>query len=72
MPNFRVHQTINSCPYPLEDMTETEVYAHVRTRLSYGVEAAEAMLRRLREKGKTTERGTDSVGVETIIEVQAV
>jgi hypothetical protein len=68
MQKFCVHQTTDSFPTELNDMTEWQVYNHVRTRI--GMEAAEVMSRALNEKGAATVRGIGLQAVEIVFEIR--
>lgn len=68
--NFYVVQTEGSFRNELGEMTETQVYAHVRTRLGNDMAAAETVLSELEEKGTATVRFIGSLGVETTMEIR--
>ena len=67
--NFYVVQTQGSFRNEIGEMTETELYGHLGTRLG-GEAAAAAVLRELQEKGGVAvRRFTDSTGLENTIEI---
>jgi hypothetical protein len=68
MQKFHVHQTTDSFPTDLDDMTEWQVYSHVRTRI--GLEGAEEMSRLLNETAAATVRGIGLQGAEIVFEVR--
>ena len=68
--NFYVVQTQGSFRNEIGEMTETKVYAHVRTRLGNDMSAAEAVLSELEEKSTATVRFSSSLGVETTLEIR--
>jgi nicotinic acid phosphoribosyltransferase len=68
--NFYVFQTQGSFRNEIGEMTESQVYAHVRTRLGNDMSAAEAVLSELEEKGTATVRLISSLGVETTLEIR--
>ena len=70
MAEFNVVQTSGEFRNEIGEMNETQVYAHVRTRVGDDVEAAEAAFRELEEKGAATVRYKNSLGVETRIEIR--
>ena len=66
--NFYVVQTQGSFRNEIGEMTETELYGHLGTRLG-GEAVAAAVLRELQEKGVAVRRFTDSTGLENTIEI---
>jgi len=66
--NFYVIQTQGSFRNEIGEMTETELYGHLGTRLGSEAAAA-AVIRELEEKGVATARFTDSTGLENTIEI---
>lgn len=69
---FQVVQTAGSFRNDLGEMSEMQVYAHIRTRLGDDMEAAENVLRELEETGKAEARFTDSFGSESRIDIRRV
>ena len=67
-PNFYVVQTQGTLRSEIGEMTETELYGHLGTRLGSEAAAA-AVLRELQEKGVAVRRFTDSMGLENTIEI---
>lgn len=66
--NFYVVQKQGTFRNEIGEMTETELYGHLGTRL--GSEAAAAVvLRELQEKGVAVRRFTDSTGLENTMEI---
>lgn len=66
--SFYVIQTQGSFRNEIGEMTETEVYGHVGTRLGSEAAAA-AVIRELEEKGAAIARFVDSTGLENAIEI---
>jgi len=66
--NFYVIQTQGSFRNEIGEMTETEVYGYVGTRLGSEAAAA-AMIRELEEKGVAKAGFTNSTGLENTIEI---
>jgi len=69
---FQVVQTWGALRNDIGEMSEMQVYAHVRTRLGDDMEAAESVLRDLEETGKATARFMDSFGRESRIDIRRV
>jgi len=67
--SFYVVQTQGSFPNEIGEMTETALYGHLGTRLGNDLDAAEAVLRELEEKGEAIVRVPNSLGPETIVEI---
>src|SRR5437016_221164 len=65
---FYVVQMQGSFRNEIGEMTESELYGHLGTRLGSEAAAA-AVLRELQEKGVAVRRFTDSTGLENIIEI---
>ncbi len=59
---FQVVQTAGSFRNDIGEMSEMQVYAHIRTRLGDNMEATENVLRELQETGRATARFNDSFG----------
>jgi hypothetical protein len=68
--NFYVVQMQGPYRNEIGKMTEMTLYAHVRTRLGNDMAAAEAVIRELEEKGTATVHFTNSLGPETMVEIQ--
>jgi len=68
--SFCVVQIEASFRNEIGEMTGLEVYAHVRTRLGGDAEAAETVLRDLKEKGEAMVGFKNSLGRETVIEIR--
>jgi hypothetical protein len=66
---FQVVQTSGALRNDIGEMSEMQVYAHVRTRLGDDMEAAENVLRELEKTGSATARFNDSFGRESRIEI---
>ena len=69
---FQVVQTVDSFRNEVGEMSEMQVYAHVRTRLGGDMEAAENVLRELEDTGKASARFSDSFGREIRIDIRRV
>jgi len=69
---FNVVQTSGSFRNEIGVMSETEVYAHVRTRLGDDGSVAENALAELAEKGAATVQFKDGLGMETFIEIRRI
>lgn len=69
---FHVVQTSGSFRNEIGEMTEMQVYAHVRTRLDDDTEAAEQVIRELEETGEAEARFNDSFGHESRIDIRRV
>jgi hypothetical protein len=67
--NFYVVQTQGSFRNEIGEMTETELYGYVGTRLGSEAAAA-AVLRELQDKGAAIARFTDSTAIENTIEIR--
>jgi len=65
-PNFYVVQTQGTFRNEIGEMTETELYGHLGTRLGSEAAAA-AVLREVQEKGVAVRRFIDSTGLENTI-----
>jgi len=70
--NFQVVQTADSFRNEVGEMSEMQVYAHVRTRLGDDMEAAENVLRELEDTGRASARFNDSFGREIRIDIRRV
>jgi hypothetical protein len=68
--NFYVVQTQGSFRNVIGEMTGMAVYAHVRTRLGNDMAAAETVLSDLEQNGTATVRFSDSLAVESRIEIR--
>lgn len=71
-PHFHVVETHGSFRNEIGEMTEMQVYAHVRTRGGCGMVEAEAVLAELSEKGATAVGFRDSLGTETRIDIRRI
>jgi hypothetical protein len=69
---FQVVQTAGSFRNDIGEMSEMEVYAHVRTRLGDDMEAAENVLCELEETGRATARFNDAFGRDNSIDIRRV
>jgi hypothetical protein len=69
---FQVVQTADSFRNEVGEMSEMQVYAHVRTRLGDDMEAAENVLRELEDTGRASARFNDSFGKEIRIDIRRV
>jgi hypothetical protein len=67
---FSVVQTQDGFRNKLGEMTETEVYAHVRTRLGYDANAAEVALNELEQRGVFKARFAESSRGEFTMEIR--
>lgn len=69
---FNVVQTSRGFRNEIGEMSETEVYAHVRTRLGDHGNVAENALAELAEWGLATVQFKDGLGMETLIEIRRI
>jgi hypothetical protein len=67
--NFYVTQTEGNLRNEIGEMSETEVYAHVRTRLGDDAEAAESALRELERVGWATVYFSNSLGTKSCMDI---
>jgi hypothetical protein len=72
MAEFNVVQTSGGIRNEIGEMSEMQVYAHVRTRLGDDAEAAEKAIRELEDRGAATVRFIGSLGVETTMEIRRI
>jgi hypothetical protein len=68
---YRVVLHEGAAPNELGEMTETEMYGYVRTRLG-SMDAAEAVLRELNEKGTATTYFDSPLGPRIRVEIWRV
>ncbi|MGB2590952.1 MAG: hypothetical protein WA853_17835 [Candidatus Acidiferrum sp.] len=69
---FSVVQTSGGIRNEIGEMSEMQVYAHVRTRLGNDMDAAENVLIELEEKGAATVLFNDSFGAHNRIEIRRI
>ena len=68
---YRVVLQERPAPNDLGEMTETEMYGYVGTRLG-SMDAAEAVLRELKKKGKATTYFDSPLGPKIRVEIRRV
>ena len=69
---YRVVLYERPTPNDLGEMTETAMYGFVRTRLGDDMEAAEAILHELKEKGAATTYFESALGSRIRVEIQRI
>ena len=70
MAEFNVVQTSGGIRNEIGEMSEMQVYSHVRTRLGNDMDAAENVLIELEEKGAATVLFNDGLGRENRLDIR--